>query len=302
MTTHTPNRLARAALTHFAGLGTDAAHTHRLADQLGPTQAWARLRDAGCDIDPERDLDRIAELGGRFLTPDDPDWPAGLNDLCLPSAFNPTHDAGPPFGLWTLGNIPLPPNSTDNHVAIVGSRAATPYGQHVTAQLAGGLAERGWTIVSGGAFGIDVAAHRAALAEGAATVAVLACGVDVAYPFAHKDLFAQIRENGAIVSELPPGTTPQRPYFLARNRIVAALTRATVIVEAGLRSGTLNTARHARQLGRPVLAVPGPVTSAQSAGCHQLIRDYSTTHLVGSPAAITAVIGDPLAAQTGVNA
>ena len=129
----------------------------------------------------------------------------------------------------------------------------------------------------GGAYGIDAAAHRGALVTGAVTIAILACGVDHPYPAGHADLFAEITARGLVISEWPPGRHPARLRFLVRNRVIAALARGTVIVEAGERSGALNTARHAAHLGRPLMAVPGPVTSAQSAGCHQIIRDWGAT-------------------------
>ena len=154
----------------------------------------------------------------------------------------------------------------DRSVAIVGSRASTAYGEHVAGELGHQLAERGWTVVSGGAFGIDAAAHRGALAAEAPTVAVLACGVDRPYPAAHGALLHRIAETGLLVSEWPPGAAPHRHRFLVRNRLIAALTRGTVVVEAAARSGAQATARRARKLGRQVLVVPGPVTSAMSVG------------------------------------
>jgi DNA processing protein len=162
-------------------------------------------------------------------------------------------------------------------VSMVGSRAATGYGAHVAGEIAADLGERGWAVVSGGAYGIDAAAHRGALATGAVTIAVLACGVDYPYPAGHADLFATIAEHGLVISEWPPGRQPARLRFLVRNRTIAALSCGTVIVEAGERSGALNTARHAAQLGKPLMAVPGPVTSAQSAGCHRIIREWNAT-------------------------
>jgi DNA processing protein len=165
-------------------------------------------------------------------------------------------------------------------VSMVGSRAATGYGTHVAGEIAADLAEQGWVIVSGGAYGIDAAAHRGALAAGAATVAVLACGADVAYPRAHRSLYDQIVDTGLVVSEHPPGAAPQRARFLVRNRLIAALSAGTVVVEAAPRSGARSTARHAGELFRQVMAVPGPVTSTLSAGCHQLLRDRPDTVLV----------------------
>jgi DNA processing protein len=156
----------------------------------------------------------------------------------------------------------------------VGSRAATGYGNHVAIEMAAHLAERGVTVVSGGAFGIDASAHRGALAASGVTVAVLAGGLEFGYPRGHGQLFSAIAADGVLVSECPPDRGPTRPGFLVRNRIIAGLSAGTVVVEAAVRSGALNTARHARELCRPVMAVPGPVTSEQSAGCHELIRDY----------------------------
>jgi DNA processing protein len=147
----------------------------------------------------------------------------------------------------------------------------------VAGEIAADLGERGWAVISGGAYGIDAAAHRGALAAEAVTIAVLACGVDYPYPAGHADLFAAIAGQGLVVSEWPPGCRPARTRFLVRNRVIAALGCGTVIVEAGERSGALNTARHAATLGKPLMAVPGPVTSAQSAGCHRIIRDWGAS-------------------------
>ena len=158
-------------------------------------------------------------------------------------------------------------------VAVVGARACTPYGEHVAAELASGLGDRGWTVVSGGAYGIDAAAHRGALAVDGPTVAVLACGVDVAYPAAHDGLLRSVRACGAVVSELPPGARPTRRRFLDRNRVIAALGRGTVVVEAAIRSGALNTAGHAEELSRTVMAVPGPVTSRGLGGLPRAAPD-----------------------------
>jgi DNA processing protein len=177
-----------------------------------------------------------------------------------------------PFALWVRGNVELLASS--EQIAIVGARAATGYGEHVTMELAAGLSDRGRTIVSGAAYGIDGMAHRATLAGHGHTIAYLAGGVDRYYPSGHDALLTHIAEKGAVVSELPVSSPPTKWRFLSRNRLIAAATHATVVVEAGWRSGSLNTAGHAHQLGRPVGAVPGPVTSAASAGCHRLIRDY----------------------------
>ncbi|HEY3869365.1 MAG TPA: DNA-processing protein DprA [Actinocrinis sp.] len=200
--------------------------------------------------------------GARFVVPGDPWWPDRFDEL------------GPqrPIGVWMAGD----PTRLDPAVSIVGARACTSYGEYVASTLGAELAERGVTVVSGAALGVDAAAHRGALAVGGATVAVLACGVDVAYPRAHDALLHAIRERGAVVTELQPGARPTRFTFLQRNRLIAALGRATVVVEAARRSGSLVTARQAAELGRAVLAVPGPVTSEQSQGTHALIRDGAT--------------------------
>nr|WP_307874626.1 DNA-processing protein DprA [Frankia nepalensis] len=265
-----PERLARAALSHLVGYGNT-----RLAQLLrthGPAEAWDRVRADHPDIEPRRDLDRLHQAGGWLLCPGDPGWPPGLDGLARAAeAAEPEY--GAPLALWIRGDADL----TDGHrwgVAVVGSRAATAYGLHVAGELGCSLAERDWTVVSGAAFGIDAAAHRGALAGGGRTVAVLACGVDVPYPVAHARLLDDIRDHGLLVSEVPPGSPPLRRRFLIRNRLIAALTRGTVLVEAGPRSGALSTARHARRLGRALMVVPGPVTSAMSAGCHRLLRDH----------------------------
>jgi DNA processing protein len=223
------------------------------------------------DADGARDLDAAAGLGGRLVCPTDAEWPRCLDDLAAREA-----DC---LGLWVRGPLSLAA-ACEQAVAIVGTRAATDYGLNVAGELGVGLAERGWTVVSGLAFGIDAAAHRGALAAGGITIAVLACGVDVPYPRAHRSLYDQIVAEGLAVSEHPPGAAPQRTRFLVRNRLIAALSAGTVVVEAAPRSGARSTARHAGELFRHVMAVPGPVTSTLSAGCHQLLRDRPDTVLV----------------------
>jgi DNA processing protein len=223
------------------------------------------------DVPPERELELAAKLGARLVCPGDPDWPAGLDDL--------DHvDAGC-LALWVRGGASLR-DVCERAVAIVGTRAPTDYGVSIATELSTGLAERGWTVVSGLALGIDAAAHRGALAAGGATVAVLACGVDVAYPGANRRLYERIRSEGVVVSEQPPGSAPHRGRFLVRNRLIAALSAGTVVVEAAPRSGARSTARHAAEIFRQVMVVPGPVTSILSAGCHQLLRDRPDAVLV----------------------
>lgn len=245
-----------------------------------PTQARRHLDTAAAD------LALLESLGGRLVTPDDDDWPAWR---MLPLAAAGTRDAVAPLALWVLGRASVQ-ELTARSVAVVGTRAASGYGEHVTAELAHELAADGWTIVSGAAYGIDGAAHRAALAAGGATVAVLACGVDRCYPSGHGALLRQIACAGLVISEYPPGTTPAKHRFLARNRLVAALSDATVVVEAGWRSGARSTATWARKLGPPVLAVPGPVTALSSAGCHRMIRDGAAS-LVTSAAEVIEAAG-----------
>lgn len=232
-------------------------------------------RIATLDIDQaRRALDRLQV---RVVIPGDEEWPLGLDQLDTP-----------PVCLYVRGTCEL--SVAEGSVAVVGSRAATHYGLNVAADLGEGLAIRGVTVVSGAAFGIDAAAHRGALAGGGPTVAVLARGLDRAYPQAHEGLLREIAEHGAVVSELPLGWAPYRARFIARNRLIAAMSVGTVVVEAGLRSGSLNTAKRARTLVRHVAAVPGPVTSVQSAGCHKLLRETEAT-LVTDAAEVLDVMG-----------
>ncbi|MFE0424208.1 DNA-processing protein DprA [Streptomyces sp. NPDC058953] len=222
-------------------------------------------RARAATADPHHDLAAIAAIGGRFICPGDPEWPTQLDDL------GPTR----PIGLWARGTPHLRTWALRS-VALVGARACTPYGTHVAGTLAAELAHRGWVVISGAAFGIDGAAHRGALAAGGATVAVLACGVDVAYPPGHTELIHRIAEQGLVVAELAPGDHPTRSRFVLRNRVIAALTRGTVVIEAAYRSGSLVTARRARELGRHIMGVPGPTTSTLSAGVHELLRGDGT--------------------------
>jgi DNA processing protein len=225
------------------------------------------------DLEPERDLERAARRGIRWIIPGESEWPATLDDL---DAVEPLQAlGGAPLGLWVRG--PLRLDALLAPVAVVGARSATTYGTDVAAELGAGLARAGATVVSGAAFGIDQAAHRGALAGDGATVAVLACGVDRAYPAAHQQLLDHIGEHCTIVSEVAPGCAPMRVRFLSRNRVIAALSRGTVVVEAAVRSGALNTASWTSRLNRPLMGVPGPVTSAPSEGVHQLIRSGAAT-------------------------
>ena len=218
----------------------------------------------------EADLDAAARVGGRLVTPDDAEWP-GWQLLALSKADT-AAKGGEPLALWVRGPVQLD-QGVDRSIAIVGSRAASGYGEHVTADISNGLVAESWSVVSGGAYGIDGVAHRNVLASGGITVAVLACGIDRDYPAGHSRLLSEIARTGLVVSEYPPGTNAAKHRFLTRNRLVAALSAAVVVVEAGQRSGAANTAAWARKLGTPLGAVPGPVTSATSVGCHRMIAD-----------------------------
>lgn len=244
---------------------------------------------ARCEIDcAQDDLDRVARLGGRLVTMDDDEWPL-LSFVAFGGDEVRRRPQGyAPLALWVLGGVRLD-DVAERAAAIVGTRAASAYGEHVATDLAAGLVNRDVAVVSGAAFGIDGAAHRAALACDGLTVAVLAGGVDVPYPAGHSALLRRIAKEGLVVSEYPPGMRPTRVRFLTRNRLVAALSGATVVVEAGVRSGAANTAGWAGALGRVVCAVPGPVTSAVSMGCHALLRDGA--HLVGRAEEIVELIG-----------
>ncbi|WP_460795692.1 DNA-processing protein DprA [Microbacterium sp. GXF0217] len=225
-------------------------------------QGRTRWRPRAHVDDVGRSLAAASGIGAALLLPGTVGWPTDLDDLGVHA----------PALLWVRGDpecLTVQPG-----VALVGARASTSYGESVTADIAGDLAVGGALVVSGGAYGIDGAAHRAALGVGGKTVAFLAGGIDRAYPVGHHQLFEQIVQAGAVAAEVPCGTSPTKWRFLARNRMIAALGRVTVVVEAGWRSGSLNTAGHAASLGRPLGAVPGPVTSAASAGCHRLLREY----------------------------
>jgi DNA processing protein len=250
------------------------------AGDLAALVARAHTLQTRCyRADPDADLETGEKSGARYVIPADPEWPTALADL----------GDSAPLGLWFLGSADLVAASKRG-VSIVGARIATGYGLHVAGELAAGLAERGWAVVSGAARGIDGAAHRGALAARGVTVAALACGIDLVYPRGHEALIGAIASEGLVVSELPPGTSVSRFRFLDRNRVIAALGLGTVVVEAAARSGSLVTARLADGLGRPILAVPGPITSEASEGTHQLIRDGAL--LVTSAAEVIEQLGD----------
>ncbi|MFC5831415.1 DNA-processing protein DprA [Nonomuraea insulae] len=262
------------------------AQQERPPDLTSRLNTWyARLAAAN----PAADIEAGESCGARLIIPDDPEWPTQLDQLGMSR----------PLGLWAHGTADLR-FSCLKSVAVVGARAATSYGSHVAAEFGIGLSESGWTVVSGGAFGVDGAAHKGALAAGSPTVVVLACGVDVCYPSSHDTLFAAVRKQGVVISECPPGVHPTRARFLIRNRLIAALSRGTVVVEAAVRSGALNTATHALSLNRHLGAVPGPITSSMSAGCHRLLRERKAV-CVTSPEDmidLVGVLGEDLASQT----
>ncbi|MER5966328.1 DNA-processing protein DprA [Streptomyces sp. NPDC002057] len=274
--------------THDGGGGEDGRHG-RGGDAVAATDGdpfpgtgpkrLASWRLRATTADPTRDLATIHALGGRFLVPGDTEWPRQLDDLGVAR----------PIGLWVRGPADLRTWALRS-VALVGARACTPYGAHTATDLATGLARHGWVVVSGAAYGIDGAAHRGALAAGGATIAVLACGVDTPYPRGHDQLIRRVAEQGLVVGELPPESHPTPSRFILRNRVIAALTRGTVVIEAQHRSGSLSTARAAARLGRHTMGVPGPVTSALSAGVHELLRGDAT--LVTDAEEIIELIGD----------
>jgi DNA processing protein len=246
----------------------DPARRDRVADRA----IGYRLRLDQVDL--EASVATARTIGARYLTPGREYWPTAFDDL------------GPerPLGVWWLGSW-LPTNGGPV-AAVVGARACTGYGSYVAGTIAAALGQVGVPVASGGALGIDAAAHRGALAVGGDTIAFLACGIDLAYPRTNEMLLRAIRSHGAVVSELAPGCHPNRFRFLTRNRLIAAIGTATVVVEAAKRSGSLVTARRAGDLGRLVLAVPGPITSELSVGTHELIRDGA--QVVESPQQVAA--------------
>lgn len=258
-----------------------------LLSRYTPEEVWHSLRTGTADttwILRARALrlsgvDALARRHGvRFIVPGDDEWPTGVDDLT--GAEPVQKSGGAPVGLWVRGTHPLG-RLVGGAVAVVGSRASTAYGDRVAAELAGSLVPAGRTVISGGAYGIDAAAHRGALAEDGPTVAVLAGGLDEVYPKAHAGLFAAVAEGGALVSEVPPGEHPTRRRFLTRNRLIAALGVGTVVVEASVRSGARNTVSWATSMNRLVMAVPGPVSNPTSWTPHRLIRDQQASLVTG---------------------
>ena len=298
MTGPDEDRLARVALTWLAEPGNRVVWTMvqaagaaaTLTDLMRGDIPTASLRAAVITRSAGGDPRRLAEaalrrgerLGTRLVVPGDVEWPDQLDALStleLDAGGRINQDTRPPLCIWVRGPWPLD-ETLERSVAVVGARAATPYGAHVTTEIGYGLAERDWTVVSGGAFGIDATAHRAARTAGGRTVAVLACGVDRPYPAGNAALFEEIAEHGLLISEWPPGSEPLRHRFLIRNRVIAAATVGTVVVEAAARSGAAQTMSRVVALNRRAMVVPGPVTSAMSVGCHELLRNHPQARLV----------------------
>ena len=261
---------ARAIL--FASIEGGSPFWSREIELLGPMAVVEKARDSGYDVakfektlykinsaNPTQILEKIALSRGTFMTQEQSFWPEQLGDL-----------AAPPIALVARGALEV---LQLRSLAIVGTRNPTHYGVRVAGDFAAGFVDREWAIISGGAYGIDAAAHRGALVAEGITIAVLAAGIDINYPAGHMRLFEEITENGLIVSEVMPGTSAVPSRFLTRNRLIAALSRATLVVEAAFRSGSLRTARDAAELFRPVMAIPGPITSPTSEGCHRLIGE-----------------------------
>jgi DNA processing protein len=270
------------------------------AGQVSP-QVYAETAARRADDRADTDLCAVATLGARLVIPEDAEWPVEAFTCFTTPTAQADDRWRAPVALWVRGAGRLD-ELTERAVAVVGARAATGYGEHVAAEFGYELAEGGFAVISGAAFGIDGAAHRGALAAEGSTVAVQACGLDRVYPAGHQKLLDRIAGSGAVVSEYPPGGWPARPRFLVRNRLIAACAAGTVVVEAGVRSGARRTAAATAALGRVVMAVPGPVTSALSVGCHLLIREEQAVLVTRAAEVVEAVgrIGADLAPLLGI--
>ena len=238
--------------------GVDEVHARITGRAYDPIK-YANIIDKVSSFNADNEFTKISSAGAHLLTPEDPDWPIRVDDL-----------ETPPIALIIKGRRDLFSNPS---LAIVGTRNPTPYGTRIAGDFAAGFVDREWDIISGGAYGIDSAAHRGALVAEGRTIAVIASGIDTPYPSGNSRLFDEICENGAIISEVVPGVPALPHRFLTRNRIIAALSQSTLVVEAAFRSGSLRTARDAAQLLRPVMAIPGPINSPSSEGCHRLIGE-----------------------------
>jgi DNA processing protein len=262
-------RRAKSAKDVLPLLPTDHFSSPAFANTLNDSlECWKRRLDK---VNVDKSLDTFTNLGGFLIEPSSEVWPTGLDDLgdCAPAA------------IWGLGNKSVLENQQT--LSVVGARLASNYGLGVTQDLVKTAVSKGFVIVSGGALGIDAKAHTSALEVSGKTVAIMAGGLDRLYPPRNMDLFEEIKQTGLLISEMPPGTAPARWRFLQRNRLIAALGKATVVVEAGFKSGSINTAGHANELERPVGAIPGPINSTRSAGCHRLIKERRA-ELISTPA------------------
>ena len=259
---------ARAQL--FAGIEGGSVTWSQEVIKFGPLEVRNRLlsggyKSAGKITDRlklssgEEIISEITKAGAFILTPEDVDWPVSLNDLAVP-----------PIALLVKGQREYLPNLV-NSISIVGTRNPTQYGPRIAGDFGVGVADHEWAVISGGAIGIDAAAHKGCLVGEGVTVAVLGGGFNKNYPATHERLFAEISESGLLISEVMPDVPAIPNRFLTRNRLIAALSKATVVVEAAFRSGSLRTARDAAEIFRPVMAVPGPINSPTSEGCHRLI-------------------------------
>lgn len=266
-----------------------------MVTNLGAVEVWHTLRESSQDspwsrraknFDLRRSLDLVQRDDLRYLIPGDPDWVSGWDDL---TGVGHQGLGGVPLGVWVVGPG-SPGGLLARSVAMVGSRASTGYGERVASDLGAELSAAGWTVLSGGAYGIDAASHRGALSATGASVAILAGGLDEWYPRGNNRLLEQMAASAVVISEVAPGVRPVKAGFLGRNRLLAAGSRGTVIVEAARRSGALNTVAWAHALNRPVMAVPGPVTSSASSGPHDLIR-HSAAVLVTCAADVGAHLG-----------
>lgn len=274
--------MARVLLSLYANNASEKLGA--LVAQLGAVEVIKKLQNSNENIEVIKKLQNIdlskayadvitrtSDSKSQILTPSSPYWPKKLMDL----------DFVMPLCLWVLGD-PEILNLSEDSVAVVGARAATNYGERMASDIGSTLGQWGIPVISGAAYGIDAAAHRGALAAGGITFAILACGIDIAYPSAHSSLIQKISETGIVATERPPGTPPLKQNFLTRNRIIAALSTQVVVVEAALRSGSLSTANWANVIGRKVWGVPGPITSATSAGVHLGIRNQNMEILLES--------------------
>ncbi|MQY21706.1 DNA-processing protein DprA [Nocardia macrotermitis] len=285
-------------------------HLLALAETLGPVETAERLLagrlPANIDttgLEPvsaeavRQDLEVLTGVGGWLLTRDNPAWGAVVSTE-QPCSAGADRSYSPPVALWVRGAVPRLLRERWP-IAIIGARCNTEYGEQVAVHIAGGLTERGWPVISTGGFGIDGQVMRTVMDSGGAPLLMQACGVDRPYPAMHRGLVNRAADLGMVISEFPPGTPLARPRQRDTSRLLAALSGAVVVVEAGLRSGAVDVAAWARGLGRPVFAVPGPVTAPASAGCHRLIQFGTTTLVTSVEDILSGLEHSPADASTG---